>query len=162
MSGHITLHPTLGVNPRMTTCDICGEGASILLLGGRNWRETCAGCGAVVYGGINRSSPCPKCGSAESHSRESIPEHEHQVPVMDRCSRCVEALKQGVALMLADTEGGKPRRLGPVVVMKEEAFKRIFSGEPAEATLKKRICFVDREVWDKLGLDRAIESEEKG
>lgn len=54
----ITLHPTEGVNPRITCCVKCGEEIGIALLGIKDQVITCADCGTQNIG----ASYGEKCG----------------------------------------------------------------------------------------------------
>lgn len=62
MPKSIVLHPTLGVNPRLsvTICRLCGkeeEGKDLFLLGNKDYVADCPGCGAKVYGGMDKEGP---------------------------------------------------------------------------------------------------------
>jgi hypothetical protein len=57
-SKRVTLHPTKGVNPRLTCCEQCGgEMNDLILLGTRDYYTTCAICDVKLIGG----GKCPKC-----------------------------------------------------------------------------------------------------
>lgn len=59
MADGIKLHPKLGVNPHLASCQRCGEETGeILLLGSANSIYECSHCHASVIGGGLR---CPKC-----------------------------------------------------------------------------------------------------
>lgn len=106
----ITLHPKLGVNPRLTFCPRCGkEGQELVLLGIRNYYAECPSCGTRCYGGFDHDK-CPSCGNqtygaqrTELKESERIPggicescekeiaEHRHIVEaggVYWKCSKC--------------------------------------------------------------------------
>lgn len=71
---HILLHPTKGVNPRMTQCPRCGgPGEEIILLGRLDMKFTCARCHQVSYGA--RHCLNEKCQSSHG-TQEPIEEHE--------------------------------------------------------------------------------------
>jgi hypothetical protein len=78
--------------------------------------------------------------------------------VLDKapCEKCQTWMAQGVILISArDGEtGDNPYRTGGWCVLKEDAFRRLFTGPEAEATLQKRICFLHDSTWDALGLPR--------
>lgn len=64
MSGSITLHRELGVNPRLTFCPRCGgDGRDLMLLGNKNYKDVCRSsmCGMVHYGGTKRPGCCDEC-----------------------------------------------------------------------------------------------------
>jgi len=59
VGGSITLHPKLGLNPRLTVCPCCGkDGPEIALLGIVNTIYSCRGCDIKFVG-----HKCPKCGT---------------------------------------------------------------------------------------------------
>lgn len=97
MSDSITLHPELGVNPRLTVCTRCGaEGKDLLLLGIRNYWVQCDKCNARVYGGFNRNgrpgsaSVCPSCGGTSHGKRHELKESE-RIP-HGLCAGCEKEL----------------------------------------------------------------------
>ena len=70
-----------------------------------------------------------------------LPEKGTTLPQV--CEECREKyLKEGILLINPDT--------GRLVVLKEEAFKRIFKGETCEQTIRKRIAWTDDKVLDML------------
>lgn len=170
MSGSIRLHDKLGVNARMTTCDICGSAASIVLLGAASYVDTCSRCGAKVYGGISYANKCPKCGCDSHSKREDVPEHQRQLPIGDRCGKCREKTKTKIAMILVDGEPPKfkGQRLGPVYFVEEAKFVETFGGEVAQAAVKSRAAFMPMEVWQQLGLptqeecEKIVEGEKEG
>lgn len=98
----IVLHPKLGVNPRLTFCPKCGgDSNSLVMLGIKNYVDTCPQCDAKLYGGADRMHDgdlsnnwrCGRCGhrdssSAFSSNRRELGEHE-KVPG-DLCKNCKE------------------------------------------------------------------------
>jgi len=70
------------------------------------------------------------------------------------CDKCRDWMKQGIILISVQqgSDQKNPYRTGGWVVVKEEAFKGIFRN--SEEALKKRIAFVEDEVWDAVGLPR--------
>ncbi len=118
----IKLSPKHGVNPAIPVCFYCGEDKNMLILAGR----------------------LP--GDAEAPHRA----------VWDKepCDKCQEHMKQGI-ILISVKEGSdhdNPYRTGGWVVIKEEAFDRIFGAEYREKT---RVCFVNDRSWDMIGLPRA-------
>ena len=149
----------------MTTCPMCGESSGLVLLGIKNYWQECPSCSGRVYGGIDRKLGCPSC-KHKIAPYDSMPERhylgdETAIPVAVTCSRCEEAMKIGVFIMMAEERDGKPVRLGPTVCIKEEVFKQIpIDQADIDQALKKRAVHMDREAWIKLGLP--IDSEDKG
>lgn len=78
--------------------------------------------------------------------------------VFDRepCDNCKAIMAQGIILISAkpDTDPKSPYRTGGWVAVKDEAFRRIFSGPEAEQAIQARVCLVDDETWDAIGLPR--------
>lgn len=83
------VHPTKGLNPRMTCCFRCGEGIGVVLLGALDTKGTCNNCGSLVYGARGE---CPQCHKSEGYSnREPIGEHE-VIPI-GLCDKCEQEAK---------------------------------------------------------------------
>ena len=86
-----------------------------------------------------------------------------KVVSMHPCQDCEEKMKQGIMMIVIDSEKStpnwhkdpmpNPHRTGLMVVVKEEAVKRIIV-EPSllESILKQRWSFVDEPVAEILGL----------
>lgn len=91
----IRLHPTLGVNPRLTICPGCGgTGDELILLGIRNYIDKCSGCGLQMYGGgPDSNNPCPTCGRYGSFYRlRDLAEFE-KLMSPNLCKKCVKRQK---------------------------------------------------------------------
>lgn len=102
----INLHPKLGLNARLTIalCPSCGaehEGNELVLMGARNFKDTCRECGAVHYGGHD-DEPCRSCGSM-AFDREVMEENE-KVRVSEPCPECVKLLEDGGVIFMAPKE----------------------------------------------------------
>ena len=171
MSGSITLHSKLGINPRMLNvhCFACGQtkGDAIVLLGSSNRKMKCPKCGIWVFGGVKYNEPCPKCGAlgGSNWERVELNEHEH-VEQNGICQECEGHMKKGIILISVKNgeTGANPYRTGGWCVIKEEALRRIVNNkELADDICKKRVTFIPDEVWDKIGLPRgeAKESNEQ-
>lgn len=83
----------------------------------------------------------------------------------ERCHTCTEALKIGIALIECrdgETDRKNPYRTGRLWVLKEDAFKGIFNGPPADEALKSRICFIDQQTAAAVGLDKEPEKKWEG
>jgi hypothetical protein len=60
-----------------------------------------------------------------------------------------------------DRERKNPYRTGGWVVLRDEAIRRLpVDSNLIETMLKNRFCFVEDEVWDRLGLPRGEIKEE--
>ena len=70
------------------------------------------------------------------------------------CDKCKDWMKQGIILISVrpGPDRENPYRTGGWVVIKEDAFKQIF--KDSDEALRKRIAFVEDEVWDAVGLPR--------
>jgi len=86
----ITLHPELGVNPRLTFCPGCGgAGQDLMLFGNRNYVDECRECGMKHYGGANRRrtrKKCQRCGH-DCFDRRILTDQE-KVPSSELCECC--------------------------------------------------------------------------
>lgn len=103
MSGSITLHPERGVNPRMTYCPRCGKDANeLVLLGARERKVTCPGCGCVNFG-AGTGGDCGNCGRPLWNGEVgTIGEHE-RLPATEPCNECRKELDLHAAVV---AEGG--------------------------------------------------------
>jgi len=126
MSGSIKLSERYGVNPAIPKCYYCNEDKNLLILVGR-----LPGDAEAPQGRVWDKEPCDKC---------------------------QEWMKQGIILVSVDEskteDRGNPWRTGGWVVIREEAFRRMFSGDIVERVCKSRFCFVPDEVWDQVGFER--------
>jgi hypothetical protein len=70
------------------------------------------------------------------------------------CDKCKGWMKQGIILISVrqGSDQKNPYRTGGWVVIKEDAFRRFF--KDSDEALRKRIAFVEDEVWDTVGLPR--------
>lgn len=112
------------MNPTLTVCFLCGEDTGeIALLG-------------AAYKG---QGPAPM--------RMCI---NH-----DPCKACQERMQTGTILVSVRTarnaaDRENPHRTGAMIVIKDEAAKRIFG----DAIGNSKFAFVDDEFWDKVGFPR--------
>lgn len=85
--GSITLHPKLGVNPRLTFCRRCKKPTDELILAGRRNHKVICSCGLELYFAPLKSK-CPGCGSGlYGAKRVELSEFE-RVPAMEMCDAC--------------------------------------------------------------------------
>jgi len=84
----IPLHPTLGVNPRMTFCTRCGgEAQELALIGRYNYKLICD-CGFTMYGGRGKLTECPGCKRSIYEARKVELEEGERVPAGEHCDAC--------------------------------------------------------------------------
>lgn len=90
----ITLHPTRGVNPKLTYCPRCGgEANELLLIGNREYIRKCRGCGQMLIGFATMEA-CPGCHDRGPHEvYKRIGEHD-KLPASQPCDACKEEMKQ--------------------------------------------------------------------
>lgn len=84
----ITLHPELGLNPRLTTCTRCGaDSSSIALLGIRNSMYTCETCGCHTVETKPTAARChvPGCRGRLHYERDL---HAGEKLPMGLCDKC--------------------------------------------------------------------------
>lgn len=71
------------------------------------------------------------------------------------CDKCKELMTQGVMFISVrngEQPSNNPFRTGKMCVIKDDAVRRMpVSPELLESTLKKRVCFIEDAVWEKLG-----------
>ena len=122
MKGDIRLSRRHGVNPSIGVCFYCGEDN-----------------GEVVLPGLLPND-------AEAPKRAVW----HREP----CEKCKGWMAQGVILIgVRDGESGdNPFRSGHFAVVKEEAARRIFTGEAGDAAVKTRVAFIEASVGAQIGL----------
>lgn len=120
MSKSISLHPTLGVNPRLidTVCPVCLEkGSELALLGQTNSKTVCPKCRRTILGGMNRLGQgqfqCPGCGEPFSNrypgGKIELKEYE-QFSSTRVCDTCIKAQRQGVMFIsVVGDQGDKVR-----------------------------------------------------
>ena len=118
----IRFSPRHGVNPSIGVCYFCNEESGELILPGKLRGDAEAPRKAVWH-----KDPCPKC---KGYMKQGI--------------ICI-SVKNGES-------GDNPYRTGCFVVLKDDAFNRLF--KDAEPALKLRMCFIEDVAWDAVGLPR--------
>jgi hypothetical protein len=122
----ITLHPTLGLNPRLTYCTRCGrDGPDLMLLGNRNWKRKCASCGCINYG-ASAKDDCGSCGVKLWNSERIELEEREKLPG-SLCNDCQKEVDQHAAIV---AEGGiywkcRDCKKGGVIWGSSELAKRV-------------------------------------
>jgi hypothetical protein len=123
----IRVSPKHGVNPSLSICFYCHKDKNEIALPGRLPQDAKAPHRAVWN--------------------------------MEPCDECKDWMSKGVICISArpgnDTKD--PYRTGGWAVVRDEAITRMFDPESAAAAIKARVCFVEDEAWDKLGLPRITE-----
>lgn len=120
----IRLSPKHGVNPSVTLCFFCGQEVGVVLFG-------------LMEGDQQAPRRC--------------------VTDMEPCDECKGWMEKGIILIGIDPELSDPKlgpggfwRSGHYVTVKEEAFRRGFTGEAAVFGLEHRWCFVDKAILEQL------------
>ena len=140
----ILLSEKHGLNPAIPVCFFCGEEKKqVLLLGKLQHTEESPFGGRVVI-------------------EDDIEAPRKSVWDLEPCDKCSEYMEQGIILISAREARNKeeqknPYRTGGWVVLKEEAFKRLFDGMDAQkrnVILAQRAAFITDETWDAFGLPR--------
>ena len=130
MGKSINLHPKYGLNPTVCTCFWCGEDTGELALLGAAYPGGAPGRMVMNY------EPCPAC---------------------------KEQFAKGITLIETTTrprEGqpaidGTNYPTGRIVVITEEAARRIFDGTFAARVLRARKVLIDSATWPLFGLAEA-------
>lgn len=123
----LRLHPKHGVNPTCGICFWCGESDGTVALLGAAYKDEAPRQMVLTY---------------------------------EPCDACKERFAQGI-LLAEVTEHSLDGRMaisrnpdlyptGRLLVLKESAFKRIFTGEMCERTLEKRRAYIDVEAFERL------------
>lgn len=106
----VQLHPTLGLNPRITICPACKKDVGLVLLGKHDKCTICEECGQRHYGDPHRRS-CVRCKSQRLR-HEVVPEHEKIEA--DFCNDCLalrtamhETLEDGGLLVVCEKCGSQ-------------------------------------------------------
>lgn len=121
-----------GVNPSVTLCFYCQKDKGI-----------------VLFGQLPNDAEAPR-----------------QVTIdKEPCAECVKYMEQGILFISVDASKSddmeNPWRTGGWVVLAEVAVKRIVSDEAlCDHILKRRVCFIEDEVWDRIGLPRETKTTE--
>jgi hypothetical protein len=74
--------------------------------------------------------------------------------VLDRqpCEQCQTYMKRGIILIEASGDEHAPIILGGYAVLTEEAVRRMLGEPMLSQVLSKRMCFLDAQAWDLIGL----------
>lgn len=120
----ILLSTKHGVNPAIPRCYFCGNEKNEIILAGR----------------LSNDAEAPK----------------NAVWDFAPCDECKKLMEQGIILIsVKDGQSGdNPYRTGGWIVLKEDAFKRIFKN--SDEAVKKRCAFLEDSAWDTIGLPRMV------
>jgi len=143
--GRIRLSKEYGLNPAIPRCYLCGkEKNEIILPGvmrGKDGKDIEAPKGMVWD-----REPCDEC-------KDWMKQGVILISVKDGEERPMGPLRAGEQRVIEDN----PYRTGGWCVLRDEAVKRIFTGEAVDDLIKKRVGFVEDEVWNMVGLPRSGE-----
>lgn len=96
----IRLHPTKGVNPRLTFCRRCGgEANELILVGAQDMKYTCDDCGTLHYGRPDLGR-CGKCKGTRFTQAGRLTEYE-KLPASDYCDDCKKEIAEHKAIVEA-------------------------------------------------------------
>lgn len=122
MKKDIRVSPKHGLNPSLLQCPYCGDEYGVALLG-------------YLKGDIKAPG---------------------RVSTGEPCDKCIGYMKIGVILIEVDEskspDKNNPYRTGKIAVVKDEAVERMMNPDMAIQVLRKRVCFIPSDVWDRLGL----------
>lgn len=127
MSGSIRLHPEHGVNPSVGVCFWCGKDDGTVILAGASYK------GRAPHRMIVSYEPCDGCKQRFAQGITLVEVTEHPSDQRQAISRNPDLYPTG-----------------RYMVLKESAFKRIFTGPIVEATLEHRRAYIDVETFEKL------------
>lgn len=142
----IRLSPKYNLNPAVSLCFYCNEPGELILLGHLSYVK------AVNMFGEEIAKKC--------HGTRDDLEAPKGVCFSQRpCATCAKHMEEGVIFISVkdddDVDKDNPYRTGNVVVLKEEAVKRIVKTKDIlDDVLKKRVAFIPDKVWDLLGLPK--------
>ena len=92
---------------------------------------------------------------------DSIKEMHGKVITKEPCSKCEKYMDEGIILISADESKtddiDNPYRTGGFFVVKEEAVKGFMIEPMLSDVLKKRICFIEHQIAEDLGLFKFAE-----
>lgn len=98
----------------------------------------------------------PKAIALDRRMKKSLP--REAVYDKEPCDDCKKYMEQGIIFISVkpaiQEERENPYRTGGWWVIKEEAVKKFLSGEMLKDVLRKRVCFVEDEVCEKIGLKK--------
>jgi len=90
----IRLHPTKGVNPRLTYCRRCGGDANeLVLIGTAEGVYKCSLCGMTHFG-YPRRGQCQSKGCTGGVYKERVLEDHERLPASDFCNDCKKEMKE--------------------------------------------------------------------
>lgn len=96
----LRLHPTLGVNAKLTFCRRCGkDGNELLLIGAYDSIRKCNNCKIELIG-FTSTAQCPKCKQSGSTFVRTIGEYE-KLPSNSLCDTCQKEVDEHKALVEA-------------------------------------------------------------
>lgn len=97
---------------------------------------------------------CNWCGREKSEAVALNGKEALQLIVQDDepCSKCQEAMSQGITVILVDSEHNGATRLAWAVA-REEAFLKLLNEDVQKQVKQARRCMVTMDTWKVLGLE---------
>ena len=116
--------------------------------------------------GLNATIPqCFICGKQKNEIAMLGASYKEEAPMhmcIDKvpCDECKKLTEQGILLVVVkdNTDHDNPYRTGQIVVIKEEAFKKIFNDKMPS----KRIAFVEETVFERTGMKEVADRMNEG
>lgn len=115
----IPLHPTRGVNPRLTFCPRCGgDGRELILIGANDKVITCPHCGMNAIG-FKTTQLCPSCKKRLSGGKVRTLEDHEKLPG-GLCLKCEEEVKKVEELIKDGAVHVKCKKCGMQGVLRKD------------------------------------------
>jgi hypothetical protein len=96
------------------TCKHCGEKVGVIMVGARDYKDTCNDCKMVHYGGADKKT-CQSCGS-KNLTRDIIAMNELIPGAV--CDKCKALVKEHKELLMAEYE--KVKNTGAIMFLCEK------------------------------------------
>lgn len=115
----IPLHPTKGVNPRLTFCPRCGgDGRELILIGANDKVITCPHCGMNAIG-FKTAQLCPSCKKRLTGGKVRTLEDHEKLPG-GLCLKCEEEVKKVEELIKDGAVHVKCKKCGMQGVLRKD------------------------------------------
>ena len=157
----IQLSKKHGVNPAVSMCFFCNEESNMLILAGRMKNDAEAPSNMVW-----NMEPCNTCAGYMEQGILLISVRDGEMEKQERELELYNADFERTNGWRSDKWKRRryhfmpsPYRTGGWLVLKREAFKRMFNGDAADNILRTGWGFVPDEVWNTIGLPRGDVNE---